>query len=189
LEEARVARFAACISPRRPIPISCLALGGDIAAGERRLVKLVKAISVLAVLLAPLSALAAGGHDSVGCSGCHPRKAGGFAMNTKYLDPRTGQPYTGTTAVCLACHQDVDKGGQGYAPISRHLSHPFGLATVNPKVASVPPAMLKNGRFECMSCHEPHPSNPNYKYLRVDVGPKAEKLDQFCATCHASKAD
>jgi predicted CXXCH cytochrome family protein len=155
-------------------------------------VKLVKAISALLVVLAPLSALGAGGHDSVGCSGCHPRKAvpggSGFAMNTKYLDPATGKPYAGTTAVCLACHQDVDKGGQGYAPISRHLSHPFGLATVNPRIARVPAEMLKNGRFECMSCHEPHPSNANYKYLRVDVGAKAERLDQFCALCHSSKA-
>ncbi len=151
-----------------------------------------KVIPLALATLLPFAARAAGAHDAVGCSGCHPRKAvqGAFAVapNTKYLDPKTNQPYPGTTALCLACHQDTDKGGQGYAPVSRHTSHPFGLASVNPKIAKVPPDMLKNGRFECMSCHDPHPSNPNYKYLRMDVGPKGQNLDRFCALCHASKA-
>jgi predicted CXXCH cytochrome family protein len=109
--------------------------------------------------------------------------------NTTYLDPGTKQPYAGSTAVCLACHQDTDKGGQGYAPVSRHVSHPFGLASVNPKIAKVPEDMLRGGRFECMSCHDPHPSNTNYKYLRTDVGAKGERLDRFCAVCHPRKAD
>jgi predicted CXXCH cytochrome family protein len=147
-------------------------------------------------LLAPAAAFAAGGHDSVGCSGCHSlHSAKGsiiFAVqpNTKYLNPKTKQPYTGTTALCLACHQDDKNGGQGYAPISQHVSHPFGLATVNPKVAHVPAQLLREGgRFECMGCHDPHPSNPNYKYLRVDVGAKGQKIDAFCGVCHGSKAD
>ena len=91
--------------------------------------------------------------------------------------------------MCLACHQDTDKGGQGYAPVSRHISHPFGLASVDPKVARVPADMLRDGRFECMSCHDPHPSNANFKYLRSDVGPKGEHVDRFCAVCHPRKAD
>jgi len=151
---------------------------------------------VLAVLAAPVAALAAGGHDSIGCSGCHSlHSAKGsliFAVkpNTKYLNPKTGQPYTGTTALCLACHQDEKNGGAGYAPISQHISHPFGLSSVNPKVAHVPANLLREGgRFECLGCHDPHPSNPNYHYLRANVGAKGEKLDQFCAVCHASKAD
>jgi predicted CXXCH cytochrome family protein len=143
--------------------------------------------------LPPLVAFAAGGHDAIGCTGCHPRAAvkSGFVLepNTKYLDPATGQPYPGSTAVCLACHQDPDKGGQGIVPVSRHDSHPFGLATIDPKVAKVPADMLKNGRFECMSCHDPHPSNRNWKYLRVDVGEDGGFVDRFCAACHPRKAD
>jgi len=154
--------------------------------------KMSKLLPVLVGFLLPLAARAAGAHDAVGCSGCHPRKAvkGAFAVppNTKVLDPKTNQPYPGTTALCLACHEEKDRGGQGYAPVSRHTSHPFGLASVNPRIANVPPDMLRDGRFECMSCHDPHPSNPNYKYLRVDVGPKGENLDRFCAACHPSKA-
>jgi Doubled CXXCH motif (Paired_CXXCH_1) len=154
-----------------------------------------KRIAAAATLAAaPLAALAAGGHDAVGCSGCHSLHASrgeiifAVAPNKTYLNPRTKQPYTGTTALCLACHQDQDKGGQGFAPISQHISHPFGIATVNPKVAKVPPELLRDGRFECIGCHDPHPSNPYYKYLRLDTQ-GGRNLDRFCAACHAMKAD
>lgn len=150
---------------------------------------------IASLALTPALAFAAGGHDSVGCGGCHSLHAAkgenifAIAPNTKYLNPKTKQPYGGTTALCLACHQDPDKGGQGYAPVSQHLSHPFGISSVNPKVARVPAELMKEGRFECMGCHDPHPSNPNYKYLRVDVGPKGQQIDKFCSVCHPSKAD
>lgn len=147
---------------------------------------------IAGALLVPAAARASGKHDAVGCAGCHPRKAsgGGFVLtgNTTYLDPVTRQPYTGSTAVCLACHQEPSAGGRGNAPVARHLSHPFGLASINPRVARVPELFLVNGRFECMSCHDPHPSNTNYKYLRSDVGPKGEQMDHFCSLCHLRKA-
>jgi predicted CXXCH cytochrome family protein len=153
----------------------------------------VLALAVLAAL--PLSALAAGGHDSVGCTGCHSIHSAKdkviFAVtaNKQVLNPKTKQPYTGTTALCLGCHEESSKGGQGYAPISGHISHPYGLASVDPKIAKVPPQLLREGgRFECMGCHDPHPSNPNYKYLRVDTA-KGSKIDAFCAVCHPVKAD
>ena len=143
----------------------------------------------------PLAALAAGAHDSVGCTGCHSiHTAKGeiifaVAQNKTMLNPKTKQPYSGTTALCLGCHADSKDGGQGYAPVSGHMSHPFGLASVNPKVAKVPPELLREGgRFECMGCHDPHPSNPYYKYLRVDTA-KGSKMDAFCGVCHPIKAD
>jgi len=152
-------------------------------------------LPLIVAMLVPFAARAAGGHDSVGCSGCHSLHAAKgeniFAVgpNTKYLNPKTKQPYTGTTALCLACHQDTDKGGQGYAPVAQHMSHPFGIGSVNPKVAKVPSELLKEGRFECMGCHDPHPSNPNFKYLRVDVGAKGQNIDKFCGVCHATKSE
>ncbi len=151
------------------------------------------ALAVLAAL--PLSALAAGGHDAVGCTGCHSiHTAKGaiiFAVgpNKQVVNPKTKQPYTGTTALCLGCHEDSSKGGQGYAPISSHMSHPYGLTSVDPKIAKVPGELLREGgRFECLGCHDPHPSNPYYKYLRVDTA-KGSKMDAFCAMCHPIKAD
>jgi predicted CXXCH cytochrome family protein len=156
---------------------------------------LVRGLVLAAAALLPLSALAAGGHDSVGCVGCHSIHAAkgdiifAVAANKQSVNPKTKQPYTGTTALCLGCHEESSKGGQGYAPVSGHLSHPYGLATVNPKVAKVPAELLREGgRFECMGCHDPHPSNPNHKYLRVDTA-KGSKMDGFCAMCHPIKAD
>jgi predicted CXXCH cytochrome family protein len=152
---------------------------------------------VLAAVAAalPMSALAAGGHDSVGCTGCHAIHTAKdkiiFAVkaNTQVLNPKTKQPYTGTTALCLGCHEESSKGGQGYAPIAAHMSHPYGLTAVDSKIAKVPPELLRDGgRFECLGCHDPHPSNPYYKYLRVDTA-KGSKIDAFCAVCHPIKAD
>lgn len=143
-----------------------------------------KLVLVLA-LLAPVAALAAGGHDAVGCAGCHNN----LKPNTKYLNPKTNQPFTGSTAICLACHQEEKHGGQGYLPITTHFAHPYGLSAVNPRVAKVPGVLMTDGRFECMGCHDPHPSNVNYKYLRADAGKKGEKMDAFCGVCHSSKTD
>ncbi len=156
--------------------------------------KLVRRLALAALAFAPAAAFAMGGHDAVGCGGCHSLHAAkgeiiyAVPVNTKYLNPKTKQPYTGTTALCLACHQDSDKGGQGFAPISQHISHPFGIDKVNPKIAKVPAELLRDGRFECIGCHDPHPSNPNYKYLRVDTN-GGKNVDKFCAVCHAMKAD
>jgi len=150
---------------------------------------------VLAAALLPVSALAAGGHDAVGCVGCHAIHTAkdqiifAVAANKQAVNPKTKQPYTGTTALCLGCHEDSAKGGQGYAPIAGHMSHPYGLASVDQKIAKVPGELLREGgRFECLGCHDPHPSNPYYKYLRVDTA-KGSKMDAFCAVCHPIKAD
>src|SRR5690349_10307050 len=156
--------------------------------------KFVRHLVVAALFVAPFAASAAGGHDAVGCNGCHSLHSAkgelifAVAPNTKYLNPKTKQPYAGTTALCLGCHQDTDKGGQGFAPVSQHNSHPFGLDKVNPRVALVPASMLRDGRFECMSCHDPHPANAKYKYLRVDTA-GGKNMDGFCAACHPMKAD
>lgn len=140
---------------------------------------------VLGLLAMPAAALAAGSHQLVGCAGCHR-----IPRNTRYLDPATGQPYRGAAGMCLACHQDESNGGKGQAPISRHASHPFELARVDPRVARVPGELLREGgRFDCLGCHDPHPSNRNFGYLRVDVGPKGERIDRLCAMCHPAKAD
>jgi hypothetical protein len=155
--------------------------------------RLAQLIAIIGLLYVPASAAyAAGAHDAVGCAGCHARKAaeGGFAAtgNTTYLDPSTNQPFTGSTAICLACHQTQDQGGQDHTPVSRGGGHPWGIGTVNPRKARLPDDMRVNGRLECMSCHDPHPSNSNYMYLRLETGPRGKFLDRFCAICHLSKA-
>ncbi len=143
----------------------------------------------------PAVSFAAGAHDSLSCTGCHglhTAKSSAFIFavepNSKDVNPRTKQPYGGISALCLGCHQSPEKGGQGIKPISGHTSHPYGLSVINPKIARVPAALLRSGRFECVSCHDPHPSNSNYKYLRVDTQ-GGTKMENFCAVCHPMKAD
>jgi predicted CXXCH cytochrome family protein len=157
---------------------------------------LVSRLALSLALIAPVAACAAGGHDSVGCVGCHSiHTAKGeiifaVAPNKSGVNPKTKQAFSGTTALCLGCHEESGKGGQGYAPIHANMSHPYGLASVDQKVAKVPGELLRDGgRFECLGCHDPHPSNPNYKYLRVDTGAKGQSMDGFCAVCHPIKAD
>ncbi len=123
-------------------------------------------------VLAPSPARPAGGHQAVGCKGCHRLK------NVE-----------GTSTFCFQCHATKAQGGQDIKPISKHVSHPFAIASVNPRRAKVPAALLRpDGRFECTSCHDPHPSNANYAYLRVSTGAKGANMDAFCAVCHPAKS-
>lgn len=128
------------------------------------------ALVVLAVI-SPSPARAAGGHGPVTCMGCHA---------IRDVDRNTA-------AFCLVCHGEKEKGGKGIRPISQHLSHPYAKTQIDPRVAKVDPELLRDGRFECLSCHDPHPSNENFAYLRVAV--KAHDMNVFCAACHPSKSD
>ncbi len=147
-------------------------------------------LSLLIVMAIPALALAAGPHEGLDCTGCHGiHTAQGdiiFAVtpNTEAINPATGKPNTGVTALCLGCHSET--GGMGILPVVGKKSHPFGV-TPNAKVASVPAELLREGKLECVGCHDPHPSNPNYKYLRVSTGGGA-KMESFCNLCHASKS-
>lgn len=145
----------------------------------------------VALAFVPAVSFGFGAHDGLSCTGCHGiHTAKGdiiFAVepNKKSINIWTKQPNAGVTALCLGCHETMDKGGMGIMPISAAMSHPFGVSP-NPKVATVPSMLLRDGKLECVGCHDPHPSNPNYKYLRVDTQ-KGAKMAAFCGLCHASK--
>ncbi|MBI5847118.1 MAG: cytochrome C [Nitrospirae bacterium] len=145
------------------------------------------------LLTVPSFVFASGAHDGLNCVGCHGiHTAKGeliFAVdpNKKAVNPRTKQPFSGTTALCLGCHETIEKGGMGIAPVEANHSHPFNV-TPNAKVANVPDSLLREGKLECVGCHDPHPSNPNHKYLRVDTA-RGAKMADFCGMCHSSKAD
>jgi predicted CXXCH cytochrome family protein len=154
----------------------------------------VRHLLALAALSAASSAFAAGGHQSLGCVGCHSmHKARGDRLaavppNLKMPEARTGKPHGAITAGCLGCHADIADGGKGILPVSDHVLHPFSLGNPNPRVAKVPGELLRGGRFECVSCHDPHPSNPNYRYLRI-AAKSAPTMSQLCSVCHSRKAD
>ena len=157
--------------------------------------RLLSAIVIGLFTTVPAVVFAAGGHDMLACTGCHALHTAKeekliFAVepNAKDVNPKTKQAYSGITALCLGCHETPEKGGQGIKPISGHMSHPYGLSSVNDRVARVPGDLLRDGKFECISCHDPHPSNSNYKYLRVETD-NGSKMEVFCAVCHPMKAD
>ena len=154
--------------------------------------KLGVAIATL-TMTASLS-FAAGPHDGLDCLGCHsPHFAVDdkiFAVkNTQLTNPVNGQSLEGLAAAkCLGCHQLEQFGGAGIRPIHLHTTHPIGIEP-NPKIASVPQNLLKDGKLDCISCHEPHPSNTNALYLRVNVGDGATSVQKLCAVCHSAKVD
>jgi len=150
--------------------------------------------SIVMCLFAVIPAMAAGPHGDITCIGCHsPHYAVDnkiFAVkNTQATNPLNGEPIGDLVAAkCLGCHQTMELGGAGIRPIHLHTTHPLGIKP-NPKIADVPANLLNKGKLDCISCHEPHPSNSNFMYLRVDVGAQGEKLQNFCSTCHSAKAD
>lgn len=162
---------------------------------RRRRMVLLRFLGVLIIsLVLPATGFAAGKHEGLNCTGCHGIHTSkgeiivAVAPNTKAINPKTKKPYTLVTAICLGCHETMERGGLGILPVSAHVSHPYGIVSPNPKAAIVPAAFLREGRFECIGCHDPHPSNPNHKYLRIDTA-KGAKMQDFCAMCHPMKAD
>jgi len=144
--------------------------------------------------IAPSILSAAGPHDGITCLGCHSTH---FAVddkifavkNTKMKNPLNRESFDKLTAKnCLGCHELAEFGGAGIRPVHMHTTHPIGMKP-NPKIASVPSNMLKNGMLDCVSCHEAHPSNKNFMYLRVNTGADGSNIQKLCAACHDAKVD
>lgn len=137
-------------------------------------------------------AKASGPHEVLDCLGCHdPHYAKAQKLfkvkNEIYPNPRTGKTIDGVSGLCLGCHNLQKYGGAGVKPIYLHMTHPVNVQP-NPRIANVPDKLLRDGIIQCTSCHDPHPSNPNWRYLRVDTE-GGSMVGQFCGMCHGSKAD
>jgi predicted CXXCH cytochrome family protein len=142
--------------------------------------------------LATVGALAAGSHDVLNCAGCHSiHYAKGYkafaVINDKAQNPKTKSTIDGVSALCLGCHENPENGGAGLKPVNMHTTHPVNVAP-NGRIAKVPAAALVNGKLQCTSCHDPHPSNAGYRYLRVDTKDGGE-MPTFCSMCHPAKVD
>ena len=143
--------------------------------------KLFFLVVVLVTIIKP--ALAQHDENCGDCHNLHDAKAP-FSMTVK-ADTSVDNPYTnkktsGQVSLCLGCHN-----GSGGPEIDLKSIHPVGMKP-NPKKVKVDTTLLsKTGIFQCSSCHDFHPSNKNYKYLRVDV--EEDNIGYFCALCHSSK--
>lgn len=150
----------------------------------------VMVLTALVAYVAPLFAY--GPHDSLDCLGCHdPHYAKAQKIfkvkNEVLINPRTGKKVDDVSALCLGCHNIKEFGGAGIKPIHPHMTHPINIQP-NPVIAQVPEFLLRNEMLQCVSCHDPHPSNPNWKYLRINTDGGGE-VGQFCLMCHPAKAD
>ncbi|MFK5976336.1 MAG: cytochrome c3 family protein [Sulfurovum sp.] len=153
-----------------------------------------KIIKIIVSMLIGITAVfGSGPHDAITCLGCHSAH---FAMankafavkNTAAINPRTGEKINGLVANrCLGCHQLEENGGAGIKPIHLHITHPIGMVP-NLKIADVPESLLNKGRLDCVSCHEAHPSNDYFMYLRVDTK-NGKYIEHFCVVCHSAKGD
>lgn len=154
--------------------------------------RLAAIFAVITVMTFAFAAQASGPHEGLDCLGCHdPHYAKTQKLfkvnNNLYPNPRTGKAIDGVSGMCLGCHNLPEYGGAGVRPIYLHMTHPVNIQP-NVRIATVPAAMLRDGQVQCVSCHDPHPSNPNWRYLRVDTE-KGNKVGQFCGVCHGAKAD
>ncbi len=75
----------------------------------------------------------------------------------------------------------------GFRIIDLHETHPVGII---PKKVVLPEEAKgfkwQEEQLTCMGCHNHHPSNPNYKYLRWPVK-DGNDLNSFCKHCHNDK--
>lgn len=138
-----------------------------------------------ASLLISTPLMAYGPHDE-NCAECHSiHMAKGEKLPAVNLSqdkyPLTGETVKGTDGFCLGCHNK----NIGIMPVELTKTHPVGIS---PRKAKVPSSSLTAaGTLACMSCHDPHPSNPNYKYLVVDTG-GGKGMGKFCSYCHPAQA-
>lgn len=145
---------------------------------------LIVAFVCLCVLALSKNGMSYGPHDE-NCIECHSiHMAKGAKLAAVNLsgekNPQTGETLKGTDGFCLGCHNKA----LGIMPVELVKSHPVSVV---PKKAKVPAQNLgKDGLFGCMSCHDPHPSNPNYKYLVVDTK-GGKDLGAFCSYCHPAQ--
>ena len=149
--------------------------------------RIISILIAVAVLASPALVCAAGSHDN-DCTECHSihETKGDFsfavAPNTVEKYTESGKTVSGSDALCLGCHNEEE----GIMPILLAKSHPLGLT---PEKAMVPQEVLGgNGELTCVSCHDPHPSNPNYMYLRISTD-SGRKMGAFCAYCHEAMVD
>ena len=141
----------------------------------------------LAATLVATTVFAFGSHDN-DCTECHSlhyakgQSIIGVVPNTTEANPATGGKAMDDVSLCLGCHND----DEGIMPILLKTTHPVGM---KPKNVKVPAELLRaNGALGCVSCHDPHPSNPNFSYLQGE-GITKSNLGEFCSICHAEKAD
>ncbi len=136
----------------------------------------------------------AGPHDD--CTLCHGVHSGQGpvilteAPNYTTINPKTGKPMKRIGALCLACHAE-EPDGAGYRPVDLNHTHPVGFRPDPTKVVLPAESRGFPGEEEdltCNGCHNQHPSNTNYMYLRWPSDDGGD-LSKFCVHCHPKQSN
>jgi len=138
-------------------------------------------VATLCVLMLTCVAWAQHDENCVDCHSIHYSKSAKMLMANEpdvSENSHTKKPLEGVDAMCMGCHS-----GDGGPEIAVMDTHPVGMVPIKVKV---PVERLRDGKITCMGCHDPHPSNTNYKYLVVDTNEGAN-LFKFCGLCHDDK--
>jgi len=144
------------------------------------------------VLALPMMA-AAGPHDD--CTLCHGVHTGQGPViltetpNTTTINPKNGKPLGRIGSLCMACHA-AEPDGAGYRPVDLAHTHPVDFIP-DPKKVQLPAESKgfpgEEEKLTCNGCHNQHPANTNYMYLRWDSD-NGQNLPKFCAHCHPKQS-
>lgn len=143
------------------------------------------------LLTLPANTNAGEGHEECSlCHGVHTSK--GLRLfpkefNTKTINPNTSKHLGKIDSLCMACHASKPQG-EGIRALDLSRKHYFGGKIYVMKIPDSAKG-FKGGEdlFTCLACHDPHPSNENYCYLRTQKDVKISKrkyLEKFCLWCH-----
>jgi hypothetical protein len=142
-----------------------------------------------------------GRHIALACSRCHKGAATAGPSRTTGTGTTTTVRFSGLSASCTSCHEDVHRGAAGQACDSCHTTTDFrGL---KPYTHAAPPAAFFSGRHQdaaCRACHGREPGAPappatakvatwTFKGLgaacaRCHTDPHNQELGNACERCH-----
>ena len=150
---------------------------------------------VVAALAGQVFGFAVSHSQNLGCNSCHsphnanttvvaPLWQAGTINTTGFTLYGGGTTVSGSTALCMTCHDGTDAGTAGTAVDSLDLTdmHPVSaLLTVGAEYQTPTlPVKLESGNVECGSCHDVHTSAATASTagaLRVAAG-------SLCIECH-----
>ena len=122
-----------------------------------------------------------GGHKP--CSLCHEMEANKakkikIKPDTESINPFTGEKYGPVDGICVRCHPTF----------THNEGHPMGI---RPEKVKIPKGWMgykgQEKELTCLACHNPHPDQTKYKFLRELVADK-DGIQKLCNRCHIKEA-
>jgi hypothetical protein len=145
--------------------------------------KWIPAVLLAFVLFYPQFAFSGEEEGHKPCGLCHEmkgEKAGKIKIkpDTETINPFTGNPYGSVDGICVRCHPTF----------THNEGHVLGI---RPEKVKVPDECMgykgQEKELTCLACHNPHPHETKYKFLRWQVADK-KGIQDLCNRCHIDQA-